>query len=724
MPSKIALYTADCIGNSKNAFYPNKIDVSSVHDLHQAATHDHVCAVYKNNRRSKKGFIQSNCVVMDCDNDNPSDWITPTILQNQLSDVEFYASYSRNHMKPKNDQTARPRFHVYFPIDTISDENQYSIVKRKWQELIPVFDTNAIDSGRFMFGVSDNIEPEHFEGSINIADYLNYLPLKADIPVGKRNATLSNRAGKIIKRFGDTGQARSMFDEEAGKCDSPLSTSELNTIWNSAQVFFHDVIEKQDDYIIPEDYVTIDFNTPLMPHDWTDVGQAKVLAREYSKMLRYSTATKYLFYTSTVWVDNELRARKLVHMLTERQLDEANKMLKDTNKSVNEADKGDDKELQELANTDLEFDKKYHSFVLGHRKTERISATLKEAQSIVEIEVNRLDSDPFKLNTPSGVVDLRTGEMQDHDPLDYCTKICTVSPNNLGEEMFADFLKVITCSDDSLIDYLQLIAGMSAIGVVYAENLVIAYGSGHNGKRTFFNLLGKVLGDYKGSLSAETLTVNCRKNKSPEYAELRGRCLAIAAELEEGMRLDTAIVKKLCSTDPIYAEKKYKDPFSFTPSHSVVLYTNHLPRVGTTDAGTWRRLIVVSFNAVITGNDAVLDYCEELYNKAGGTVLSWIIKGAQCFIQANYKISSPECVVQAIEKYRKDNDWLNNYLADRCVIGKNYRQKSGNLYMITVNTARRWGSTRAVRKTSKPLWKLPDLPSSEQKMEWFSPDFS
>ena len=46
------------------------------------------------------------------------------------------------------------------------------------------------------------------------------------------------------------------------------------------------------------------------------------------------------------------------------------------------------------------------------------------------------------------------------------------------------------------------------------------------------------------------------------------------------MRLNTATVKQLCSTDEIQAEKKYKAPFHFVPSHTLVLYTNHLPKVG------------------------------------------------------------------------------------------------------------------------------------------------
>ena len=68
--------------------------------------------------------------------------------------------------------------------------------------------------------------------------------------------------------------------------------------------------------------------------------------------------------------------------------------------------------------------------------------------------------------------------------------------------------------------------------------------------------------------------------------------MLIASELEEGTRLNTSIVKQLCSTDDVSAEKKYKDPFAYTPSHTVVLYTNHLPKAGAKDAGIWRRLII------------------------------------------------------------------------------------------------------------------------------------
>lgn len=172
-----------------------------------------------------------------------------------------------------------------------------------------------------------------------------------------------------------------------------------------------------------------------------------------------------------------------------------------------------------------------------------------------------------------------------------------------------------------------------------------------------------------------------QENKSPEYAELRGKRLIIAAELEEGMRLDTAIVKKLCSTDPILAEKKYKDPFTFVPSHTVILYTNHLPKIGTNDKGTWDRIIAVPFKANFRGVEGeIKNYADYLFDHCGGAVLTWIIQGAHRFIANDYNIEMPECVKQAVTQYRANNDWLENFLAECCEIDPRYTQKSGELY--------------------------------------------
>ena len=270
--------------------------------------------------------------------------------------------------------------------------------------------------------------------------------------------------------------------------------------------------------------------------------------------------------------------------------------------------------------------------------------------------------------------------MQAQEPRNYITKITSFNPSEKGMETWHRALETFFCGDEELIEYVQMIVGLAAVGKVFLEAIIIAYGEGRNGKSTFWNTVARVLGTYSGRISADTLTVGVKRNVKPEMAELKGKRLVIAAELEEGMRLNTSVIKQLCSTDEIFAEKKYRDPFRFEPSHTLVLYTNHLPKVGASDAGTWRRLIVIPFNAKIEGNSDIKNYTDYLVENAGEAVLQWIIDGAEKVIAREFVIPVPQRVKKAISAYRENNDWLSNFLEECCEVSPDCKEKSGNLY--------------------------------------------
>lgn len=444
--------------------------------------------------------------------------------------------------------------------------------------------------------------------------------------------------------------------------------------WNAGTIF--KLAAENPDYSEKEESTS-----PLFPDDFSDVGEARVFVQVYGDIARYSAATKWIVYNGAYWEESDTKARALVQKLTDRQLSEARQQIKEARKAFDRAIENGSKTDQKAATILVAAAEKYRSFVLSMRKTNRISAILTEAAPSLEIKVEELDSDGFLLNCPSGTVDLRTGQMREHRPEDYITKCCACDPSEEGKELWLDFLDRMTCGDKELSLYHQIISGQEAIGKIFCENLEMQIGTGGNGKSTYNNCKKYVLNDYGGSISAETLTVNCRKNKSPEFAELRGKRFVIASELEENQRLDTAIMKKLCSTDDIYAEKKYKDPFSFRPSHTICLFTNHLPRIGTSDSGTWNRIIVMPFKADFRGQAGeVKNYAEYLFTRCGGAVLAWIIEGAKRFIDANYIVEPPESVKSAIAEYRNDNDQIAGFLEDCCEVGKEYSEKAGALY--------------------------------------------
>ena len=112
----------------------------------------------------------------------------------------------------------------------------------------------------------------------------------------------------------------------------------------------------------------------------------------------------------------------------------------------------------------------------------------------------------------------------------------------------------------------------------------------------------------------------------------------------------------------------------------MVLYTNHLPKVGANDDGIWRRLKVIPFNAKIQGNSDIKNYAEYLFDNAGPAILSWIIEGAEKVSKSDHKVDDPKCVKDAVAAYREENDWLAHFITDCCDIGDDLEEKSGELY--------------------------------------------
>lgn len=688
---QVTIYQADCLHNKANCIYPNKVVVTTEADMAKVQSRDHVCAEYKNNTRSKDNFILSDNIPMDCDNDhsdNPEKWITPELLDELLPDVPYILVFSRNHMKAKNGVSARPRFHVYFQIHLIHDADTYAALKRKIHAAFPFFDDNALDAARFLYG-SPGSEVQWHEGSLFIEDFLT-LTAKAAIPQGKRNATMSQYAGKLVKRFGVTDAAYTKFLEKDAECDPPLDQEELDKIWSSASKFYKKV-SSAPDYIPPDEYT----GGSLRPDDFSDIGEARTFAAVYEGEVCYTEATGFLRNNEIYWMESRQRPIAAMMEHTDAQLEEAGneieaalQRLEDLGISRGTAMAGGKKLLEGMTSDQAEAygayqtAKTYYAFVMKYRNMKSLKPAMEAAMPLLEKQPDELDSNPFLLNTPLCTYNLTEGltGTKDHDPQDYITKVTTVSPDDVGADIWKDTLDLIFCGDTDLIDYVQRIVGMAVIGKVYIEALIIAYGEGRNGKSTFWNAIARVLGSYAGNMSADALTVGCKRNVKPEMAELKGKRLIIAAELEEGMRLNTSVIKQLCSTDAVYAEKKYKAPFSFIPSHTLVLYTNHLPKVGASDAGTWRRLIVIPFGAKIEGDSDIKNFADYLVDHAGGAILSWIIEGSRMVIAEGFNIKPPKVVRDAVAAYREDNDWLGKFLEESCVIGAAYQEKSGKLY--------------------------------------------
>ena len=251
-------------GDAKITSYPHQIEIKSEDDLRTAAQWDHVCGTFANGKRGIRAFQECDCIMMDCDNNETEDALemqVPADVQEAFPGVAFYVVYSRNHMRDKSGLSARPRFHVYFPLSqTITDAKAVETLKRRVYDEYPAFDGNALDAARFFFGVEEP-KVEYHSGQLTVDTFLERLDsLPNEIPEGQRNSTLSRYAGQVFKRLGDTEEAAERVHAANEKrCVPPLDADEVETIIGSARRSYLEKVSKDPNYIPPDEYAAMDF---------------------------------------------------------------------------------------------------------------------------------------------------------------------------------------------------------------------------------------------------------------------------------------------------------------------------------------------------------------------------------------------------------------------------------------------------------------------------------
>lgn len=238
--------------------------------------------------------------------------------------------------------------------------------------------------------------------------------------------------------------------------------------------------------------------------------------------------------------------------------------------------------------------------------------TLASTEAELAVSPGQLDADPYLLNCTNGTLNLRTGELHDHDPADMLTKMtgAAFDPDAAGPE-FAKFLKRVQPQDE-MRAYLGRLLGHALEGRVTEHVLGIFHGIGRNGKGTLIGAVDSALGDYADPADPELLTARTFDAHPTSTADLFGLRLAILHETDKGRRLAEATVKRLTGGDRLKARRMREDFWSFDPSHTFVMLTNHKPLISGTDEAIWARLRLVPWDVVIPAAERDLALADKL----------------------------------------------------------------------------------------------------------------
>jgi len=274
----------------------------------------------------------------------------------------------------------------------------------------------------------------------------------------------------------------------------------------------------------------------------------------------------------------------------------------------------------------------------GRKKREELESSTKGTSVLMQgLAVEQgtrheddFDRDPYLLNLSNGTLNLRTREFYSHRPEDMLTGISpTVYDPNASSPTWQRFLDT-ALPDKEVQVYLRRMLGATLVGATMSQRVLVFSGRTRAGKGTAIRALFAVLGrDYSGELRREVIMKSSRSSSEhqTQVMWLKGRRLASVNETNEGEEFDAAKLKTLSGGDEISARGMYQDQTVFKPTHNLILSTNALPNVDSSDLALWGRLRVIPFRQSFLGQeDESLD--ERLHMETSG-ILNWLLDGLE-----------------------------------------------------------------------------------------------
>lgn len=290
--------------------------------------------------------------------------------------------------------------------------------------------------------------------------------------------------------------------------------------------------------------------------------------------------------------------------------------------------------------------------------------------------VDQWDTEPWLLNTPAGVVDLRIGTLRPAAREDYCTRIAAAAPG--GEcPLWMAFLSRITDCNAALQKFLQRMAGYALTGITREDALFFLYGTGANGKTVFINTISGVIHDYAKTAPIEAFTASKNEQHPTDMAGLQGARLVSASEIEDGKRWAESKIKRLTGGDRIAARFMRQDFFEYAPQFKLVIAGNHKPGLGTVGEAIRRRFHLIPFTVTIPKAERDEELTRKLHSE-WGAVLRWMIEG--CLSWQREGLNPPAIVRDATEEYLTAEDCIGQWIEERCEKGPNCGLAVAELY--------------------------------------------
>lgn len=313
---------------------------------------------------------------------------------------------------------------------------------------------------------------------------------------------------------------------------------------------------------------------------------------------------------------------------------------------------------------------------------------LARSDRLLAATVDEWDRDPWLLNTPGGVIDLRSGALRPHHPDERMTKMTAVAPSTKDCPTWRKFVERVTGENIDLQAFLQRVFGYALTGSTSEHAMFFLYGTGANGKSVLLSTLAGILGGYHRGAPIETFTASDRDRHPTELAMLRGARLVTATETEEGRRWAEAKLKALTGGDRISARLMRQDFFEFLPQFKLAVAGNHKPGLRSVDEAIRRRLHLIPFTVTIPATERDPELGDRLKGEWPG-ILCWLVDG--CLAWQRGGLAPPPVVKNATAAYLDAEDAISAWIDECCDRDQNAWQPTSDLFLSWSGWAKRNG---------------------------------
>ena len=648
--NKINISTSTVVGSSYNRVYSNLKEVRDSRDLERVVQYDHVCGVFLENNRAKKNFIKTDCIVMDVDNDHSNeekDWVTFDSFCEYFKNVDFYIVPSRNNMKvkhpgEKSEQSARPRFHVYFILSReMTDVEEVERLKKDLVRDFPYFDRNCIDVSRFIYGNEDRVDIVTHDGGMYV-DNIKWGYVEAE-------ESEYIKSSKTPSKYITDGSMQKIKDalNYLAENDKDLGNNYFDWI-HVGMACYNSGLSCEDWDLWSRSYPD-KYKVGVCEKKWVtfrnDPSRKQYTAGtifEFAKACGFTCSSREVMNKIMMEQcqksfdrvkDNDSKSRSVWEAIENNtyipdvltingEVEIVNKIIgsfyfhEDINENTYEYiyDKGNyvlypnamkyiltkifNKQTQIVNEMDIDVNvkKKFHDFVsmCMKYKSTIYNAILDDVS--LDLEMHK-ESNVY--NTNKGVIDLCDIGTWDNprSVFDYPTARNIDCSLKYDEKIVRDIIGTVVSpvfdDDDEVVDgFMRRMSCRWFGNMGYRDNIAeFLVGPGGNGKTELAGYLLKVFGEY-GYKSNKALF----DTKDPRYgkfmaSELKGKLLTVIEEMDHRTQIGTTF-KELVDFSSMRIEEKYKHPEIMQCTSGYLICTNGMPGFSASGRSVARRINV------------------------------------------------------------------------------------------------------------------------------------